>query len=127
MDTRTVQNYQEEKSMRLKFTAGASIGTAIYILTLILIEEVTGIVLPSFWSDAYLVVGIALMVVTGSIFKAIRITLGFFKWSFLLMPFPPFDILLALVAGGTALGVMLIFPFIPMGLKALELWFDEKL
>lgn len=112
--------------MRFKFTVNAAIGTAIYILTLILFEEVTGIVLPSFWSDAYLVVGVILMVVTGSIFKVIKITFGLFYWSFILLPIPLFNLILALSAGLTALAIMIIFPCIPLGLMALELWFYER-
>ena len=69
METTAAKNYLENTNLKFKFKAGAAIGTAAYLLILVLIEEIAGVVLPSFWGDIYLIGGIALMVITGSIFR----------------------------------------------------------
>ena len=120
METTAAKNYLENTNLKFKFKAGAAIGTAAYLLILVLIEEIAGIVLPSFWGDIYLIGGIALMVITGSIFK------GVFKWGYLLTPFVLFDVVIAIIAGGFVLGVQLVFPFIPMTLDALNLYKERQ-
>ena len=87
METTAAKNYLENTNLKFKFKAGAAIGTAAYLLILVLIEEIAGAVLPSFWGDIYLIGGIALMVITGSIFKALKVAKGVFKWGYLLTPF----------------------------------------
>ena len=99
METTAAKNYLENTNLKFKFKAGAAIGTAAYLLILVLIEEIAGAVLPSFWGDIYLIGGIALMVITGSIFKALKVAKGVFKWGYLLTPFVLFDVVIAVIAG----------------------------
>lgn len=120
------KNYLENTDLKFKLKAGATIGTAAYLLLLILIEEIAGIVLPSFFSDIYLVGGIALMVVTGSVFQALKLAKGVFKWGYLLTPFPFFDWIIAVAAGGFVLGAQLMLPFIPMALGTLALYKERQ-
>ena len=126
METTAAKNYLENTNLKFKFKAGAAIGTAAYLLILVLIEEIAGIVLPSFWGDIYLIGGIALMVITGSIFKALKLVKGVFKWGYLLTPFVLFDVVIAVIAGGFVLGVQLVFQFIPMTLDALNLYKERQ-
>ena len=126
METTAAKNYLENTNLKFKFKVGAAIGTAAYLLILVLIEEIAGIVLPSFWGDIYLIGGIALMVITGSIFKALKYVKGAFKWGYLLTPFVLFDVVIAVIAGGFVLGVQLVFPFIPMALDALNLYKERQ-
>ena len=126
METTAAKNYLENTNLKFKFTAGAAIGTAAYLLILVLIEEIAGVVLPSFLGDIYLIGGIALMVITGSIFKALKVAKGVFKWGYLLTPFVLFDVVIAIIAGGFVLGVQLVFPFIPMTLDALNLYKERQ-
>lgn len=126
METTAARNYLENTNLKFKFKAGAAIGTAVYLFVLIAIEELMGIVLPSFLGDIYLVGGIALMVITGSIFKALKLAKGVFKWGYLLTPFVLFDVVIAVVAGGFVLGVQLVLPFIPMALEALDLYKERQ-
>ena len=49
METTAAKNYLENTNLKFKFKAGAAIGTAAYLLILVLIEEIAGAVLPSFW------------------------------------------------------------------------------
>ena len=95
METTAAKNYLENTNLKFKFKAGAAIGTAAYLLILVLIEEIAGVVLPSFLGDIYLIGGIALMVITGSIFKALKVAKGVFKWGYLLTPFVLFDVVIA--------------------------------
>ena len=66
------------------------------------------------------------MVITGSIFKALKLVKGVFKWGYLLTPFVLFDVVIAIIAGGFVLGVQLVFPFIPMTLDALNLYKERQ-
>lgn len=126
METKAAENYLENTNLKLKFKAGAAIGTALYLLVLIAIEELAGVVLPSFLGDLYLVGGIVLLVATGGIFRALKLAKGFFKWGYLLTPFLLFDVVIAVVAGGFVLGVQLVLPFIPMALEALDLYKERQ-
>ena len=49
METTAAKNYLENTNLKFKFKVGAAIGTAAYLLILVSIEEIAGIVLPSFW------------------------------------------------------------------------------
>ena len=126
METTAAKNYLENTNLTFKFKAGAAIGTAAYLLILVLIEEIAGAVLPSFWGDIYLIGGIALMVITGSIYKALKVAKGVFKWGYLLTPFVLFDVVIAVIAGGFVLGVQLVLPFIPMALDTLDLYKERQ-
>ena len=123
METTAAKNYLENTNLKFKFKAGAAIGTAAYLLILVLIEEIAGVVLPSFLGDIYLIGGIALMVITGSIFKALKVAKGVFKWGYLLTPFVLFDVV---IAGGFVLGVQFVLPFIPMALDTLDLYKERQ-
>ena len=126
METTAAKNYLENTNLTFKFKAGAAIGTAAYLLILVLIEEIAGVVLPSFLGDIYLIGGIALMVITGSIFKALKVAKGVFKWGYLLTPFVLFDVVIAVIAGGFVLGVQFVLPFIPMALDTLDLYKERQ-
>ena len=126
METTAAKNYLENTNPKFKFKAGAAIGTAAYLLILVLIEEIAGVVLPSFLGDIYLIGGIALMVITGSIFKALKVAKGVFKWGYLLTPFVLFDVVIAVIAGGFVLGVQFVLPFIPMALDTLDLYKERQ-
>ena len=56
METTAAKNYLENTNLKFKFKAGAAIGTAAYLLILVLIEEIAGIVLPSFWGDTICII-----------------------------------------------------------------------
>ena len=62
----------------------------------------------------------------GSIFKALKVAKGVFKWGYLLTPFVLFDVVIAVIAGGFVLGVQLVLPFIPMALDTLDLYKERQ-
>ena len=69
----------------------------------------------------YVVTGIVLLIITGGILRALKMTVTAFKWAYLLTPLAWIDLILALAAGLFMVVISVFLPFIPIGLEAMKL------
>lgn len=125
MGTTEAQNYLKNTKLRFEFKLlSAAILTATFAI-IIFIENVLRINMNKI-GDFYFIAGVVLLVATGGVFKLIKIVTGCFAWGFLLTPFKLFDLVIALCAGGMALGTGVLFPMIPIALDTLDLYRERR-
>ena len=121
METKAAENYLRNTEFTFKFKAIAAMVMAALFGLVVLLETITGHGI-SHLEDAYLVIGIIALIITGGAAKAIKIASAAFTWGYLLTPLLLFDIAFALGAAGLVLVISVGLPCIPIALVAWDIY-----
>ena len=103
METKAAENYLRNTEFTFKFKAIAAMVMAALFGLVVLLETITGHGI-SHLEDAYLVIGIIALIITGGAPKAIKIASAAFTWGYLLTPLLLFDIAFCSGSGGNCIG-----------------------